>query len=127
MYAVTVSEKNSVGYLYDLTNVTAPVLAKVFHLSPASETLNPELAYTARTLGEIDSESIQFLTATESPTGKTAVLFAGAFSGTTSLYEFSCDGNGEDTTTAATSGASSLVAGVVVWGSIVLVGLLAVV
>lgn len=93
MYAVTVSEKNSVGFLYDLADLTSPVLEQVFHLSEVSEFLSPELAYNERKLGEIDSETIQFLTANESPTGKTAVLFSGAFSGSTSLWEFDCDGD----------------------------------
>jgi hypothetical protein len=89
-YAVTVSEKNSVGFLYDVSNAADPTLAKVFHLSPVSETLSPGLAYEARTLGEIDSETIQFLSESKSPTGKAAVLFSGAFSGTVSLWEFTC-------------------------------------
>jgi len=76
--------------VFDLTNVTAPSLFQVFHLSPASETLNPGLAYENRTLGEIDPESIQFLSAEDSPTGKPAVLFSGAWSGTASLWEFTC-------------------------------------
>jgi hypothetical protein len=58
-----------------------------------------------RELGKIDSESIQFLTAQDSPTGKAAVIFAGAYSGTTSLWEFTCkdgteggaDGKGDGT------------------------------
>jgi len=91
LYAVTVSEKNSVGFLYDITNPASPSLDKVFHLSPASESLSPELAYSQRVLGEIDAESIQFLSPEQSPTGKAAVLFSGAFSGTTSLWEFTCD------------------------------------
>lgn len=93
VYAVTVSEKNSVGYLYDITDVTNPELVKVFHLSLASESMNPGLAYDERNLGEIDSESIQFLSPEESPTGKAAVLFAGAFSGTASFWEFTCVGS----------------------------------
>ena len=92
LYFVTVCEKNSVGFVYDLTDVSSPILFQVFHLSEVSETLSPGLAYEARILGEIDSESIQFLTADESPTGNAAVLFSGAFSGTTSLWEFQCDG-----------------------------------
>jgi hypothetical protein len=97
MYAVTVSEKNSVGFLYDISEVSNPLLEKVFHLSPVSETLNSGLAYDARTLGEIDSESIQFLSEEISPTGNPGVLFSGAFSGTTSLWEFSCDGSSSPT------------------------------
>ena len=89
-YAVTVSEKNSVGFLYDISNAADAILEKVFHLSPVSETQSPGLAYEARTLGEIDSESIQFLSESKSPTGKAAVLFSGAFSGTVSLWEFTC-------------------------------------
>lgn len=38
MYAVTVAEKNSIGFVYDISDVTSPVLEKVIHLSPASET-----------------------------------------------------------------------------------------
>jgi len=91
LYTVTVCEKNSMGFVYDLTDVSAPVLLQVFHLSPASEALNPGLAYENRTLGEIDSETIQWLPADDSPTGKTAVLFSGAFSGTASLWEFNCN------------------------------------
>ena len=90
MYAVAASEKNSVGYLYDISDATSPVLLTVFHLSPASELLNPGLAYDAGVIGEIDSETIQFLAADQSPTGKAAVLFSGAWSGTASLWEFTC-------------------------------------
>lgn len=91
MYAVTVAEKNSIGFVYDISDVTSPVLEKVIHLSPASETMSAGLAYDARSLGEIDSETIQFLSDSESPTGKAAVLFSGAWSGTTSLWEFECE------------------------------------
>jgi hypothetical protein len=112
-YAVTVSEKNSVGFSYDITDITNPKLAQVFHLSPESETYNPGIAYEARVLGEIDAESIQFLSEEESPTGNVAVLFSGAFSGTASLWEFDCtnDGDGGNVTSSA---ASDYIAGVVV-------------
>lgn len=66
-FAVTVSEKNSVGFLYDVSDIISPVLQKVFHLSSASETLNPGLACDARTLGEVDLESIHFLKAQRLP------------------------------------------------------------
>lgn len=95
-FVVTVSEKNSVGFLYDISDITSPVLQKVFHLSPDSETMNAGIAYDARSLGEIDSESIQFLSAEDSPTGKASVLFSGAWSGTTSMWEFDC-GQGNET------------------------------
>lgn len=96
-YLVTVSEKNSVGYMYDVSDITSPELVQVFHLSPDSETKNPVVAYADRTLGEIDAESILFFEKDESPTGNAAVLFAGAFSTTTSYWEFEC---GEEDTTA---------------------------
>jgi hypothetical protein len=107
-YAVAASEKNSVGYIYDLTNVRSPKLVKVFHLSLASETMNPGVAYDERALGEIDPESIQFLSKEESPTGKAAVVFSGALSGTASFWEFTCVGGDNDDTPDAgpTSGAS---------------------
>jgi hypothetical protein len=112
-YAITVAEKNSVGYSYDITDITNPILAQVFHLSPESETQNPGVAYEARVLGEIDAESIQFLSEEESPTGNAAVLFSGAFSGTASLWEFNCtsDGDGGDVTSSA---ARDYIAGLVV-------------
>ena len=112
-FAVTVSEKNSIGFLYDISNITSPVLEKVFHLSPASETSNPGVAYDARTLGEIDSESIQFLSADQSPTGNPAVLFSGAFSGTTSMWQFECgndDGSSDPTSSTVGDYVSGLVA-----------------
>jgi hypothetical protein len=93
MYAVTVSEKNSVGFLYNIDSVSSPVLEKVFHLSPSSETMSAGIAYIRRELGEIDSETIQFLPQDKSPTGKDGVLFSGAFSGTTSFWEFDCGGD----------------------------------
>lgn len=76
--------------MYDISDITSPKLAQVFHLSPASETKNPIVAYADRTLGEIDSESILFLDESESPTGNPAIIFAGAFSTTTSFWEFDC-------------------------------------
>jgi hypothetical protein len=109
-YAVTASEKNSVGFLFDLTNVTNPTLVKVFHLTPASESMNPGVAYEKRELGEVDPESMQFLSAEDSPTGKAAVLFSGAFSGTASFWEFTCDEDEEtgDAPSEGTSGAATV-------------------
>jgi len=103
LYTVTVCEKNSIGFLYSLADVSAPELVQVFHLSEASEKYSPGLSYDARILGEIDSESIQFLTAEESPTGNAAVLFSGAFSGTASLWEFNCDGGTESASSSSFS------------------------
>lgn len=100
-YMVTATEKNSIGFLYNIDDVMSPELVKVFHLSEASEMLSPGLAYDARTLGEIDAESIVFVDATKSPTGKAAVMFAGAWSGTLSYWEFNCAE--DDSTPAPTS------------------------
>lgn len=80
------------GFLYDISDIASPKLAQVFHLTPASETKNPVVAYEDRTLGEIDAESILFFEEDESPTGVPAILFAGAWSSTTSYWEFDCDG-----------------------------------
>ena len=121
-YAATASEKNSVGFLYDLTNATNPTLVKVFHLSPASESMNPGVAYEKRELGEVDPESIQFLSAEDSPTGKAAVLFSGAFSGTASFWEFTCDG--EAGTGETPSEGSSSAATVCLSAPLALIGLL---
>ena len=76
--------------MYDVTDVTSPELVQVFHLSPESETKNPVVAYEDRTLGEIDAESIIFFDEESSPSGKAAILFAGAWSTTTSFWEFDC-------------------------------------
>lgn len=92
-FAVTASEKNSIGFIYNLDDVTNPELVKTFHLSEVSESLNPGVAYEARSLGEIDSESIVFLDASKSPTDNAAVIFAGAWSGTISYWEFTCEGD----------------------------------
>jgi hypothetical protein len=104
MYMVTSNEKNGIGYLYHLQlDGEGPHLVTTFHLSPVSESLNAGLAYDARSLGEVDAESVQFLNEQDSPTGKTAILFAGAWSGTVSLWEFDCDGGGTTTSGAASS------------------------
>ena len=95
-YAVTSGEKNSIGYLYDLSDLSAPVLVNIFHLSPVSETLNPGIAYAGRVLGEIDSESVQFIPEEHSFTGKAGFLFSGAWSGTTSFWEFTCNSDNDN-------------------------------
>lgn len=90
LFAVTVSEKNSIGFLYDITTISSPQLKEVFHLSPASKDKNPGEAYSDGDIGEIDSESIIFLSESESPTSRPAIIFAGAWSGTTSFWELEC-------------------------------------
>lgn len=90
LFAVTSSEKGGSAFLYDITDISSPTLVKVFHLTPASETLSAGLAYDQRVLGEVDAESVIFLDASKSPSGKAAILFAGAWSGTVSYWEFEC-------------------------------------
>lgn len=107
-YLATVAEKNSVGFLYDVSDITSPKLAQVFHLSPASETKNPIVAYDDRSLGEIDAESIIFFNKDDSPSGNPAILFAGAFSTTTSFWEFEC---GEEESAITTQTGSTSVPG----------------
>ncbi|GKY96678.1 hypothetical protein MPSEU_000627400 [Mayamaea pseudoterrestris] len=90
-YMATSNEKNGIGYVYHLpVNGSSPCILSTFHLSPVSESLNAGLAYEAGTLGEVDAESLQFLSEEDSPTGKAAILFAGAWSSTVSLWEFNC-------------------------------------
>ena len=96
MYAVVVAEKNSVGYLYNINDITKPELDQVFHLSPASKDKNPGVAYADRTLGEVDPETVLFLQKDMSPTGKPAVMFAGAWSSTISYWEFDCPGDDDE-------------------------------
>ena len=90
LVAVACGENNSNCYLYDISNIAAPQLLKVFNLSPASQFANPGYAYEQRTLGEIDAESTLFVEAKYSPTGKDGIFFGGAISGTISFYEFEC-------------------------------------
>jgi len=90
LIAATATEKSSIAWLYDITNLASPTLIDVFHLSPGSRNKSPGLAYNDGTLGEIDSESFFFLSAAETPNGKAALVFEGAFSGTVSWWEFDC-------------------------------------
>ena len=90
LVAVVASEKTSVAWLYDITNIASPDLIQTFHLSPESRTKSPGVAYNDGTIGEIDPENFVFLNPWESPTGKAAMVFAGAFSGTLSYWEFEC-------------------------------------
>jgi len=90
LVAVTATEKQGTAFVYDITDVASPELLFVRHLSPASQSLSPELAYESRKLGEIDPECILFLDAESSPSGVAGVLFGGAWSGTMSFWEFEC-------------------------------------
>ena len=88
MIMVTATEKQGTAFVLDVTDPANTTLLFTRHLSPASETKNPSVAYNDGTLGEVDPESITFLDAHDSPTGYAGVLFAGAWSGTLSFYEF---------------------------------------
>lgn len=101
---------------YDVTDPTAPAFIAAQHASPASETMSPEVAMAEGVLGDIDTESIIFVDAGDSPTGNAGVLVAGAWSSTLSWWEFTCDsalGSGSDgapgwTARAAASAAAAL-------------------
>ena len=86
--AVTATEKQGTAFVFDMSDVRAPELLFLHHLSPAQKSKSPPVAYKDGTLGDVDPESITFLTAEDSPTGYAGVLVAGAWSGTLSLYEF---------------------------------------
>ncbi|CAE8627684.1 unnamed protein product [Polarella glacialis] len=88
MLMVTATEKSGTAFVYDVSDPTTPKLLFVHHLSPASQSKSPGAAYADSTLGDIDPESQIFLQASHSPTGKAGLLFAGAWSGTISFYEF---------------------------------------
>mmetsp|Transcript_25969 Transcript_25969/g.75195 ORF Transcript_25969/g.75195 Transcript_25969/m.75195 type:complete len:385 (+) Transcript_25969:690-1844(+) len=97
---VTATEKQGTAFVFDVSDPPNTQLLFVQHLSPASQTKNPSVAYADRTLGEVDPESITFLTAEKSPTGNAGILFSGSWSGTLSLYEFegcqTVTGGGDD-------------------------------
>lgn len=101
LLAVTATEKQGTAFVYDISEIASPKLLYVRHLSPASEKKSPGIAYTARELGEIDPEGMVFLEAAASPSGKPAVLFGGAWSGTVSMWEFECPATTTVKTTAA--------------------------
>nr|AFO84043.1 alkaline phosphatase [Karenia brevis] len=88
LLAVTATEKQGTAFVYDISTISSPKLLFVHHLSPASETKNPGVAYGDHTLGDIDPESAVFLESHNSPTGNAGIMFGGAWSGTVSFYEF---------------------------------------
>jgi len=90
LLAVLTTEKQGSAFVYDITDVWRPRLLFVRHLSPASRTKNPGVAYAAGKLGEIDPESVVFVDAAHSPSRKAGVFFSGAWSGTVSFWEFKC-------------------------------------
>lgn len=105
LLAVTATEKQGVCLVWDISNVATsdPTLLFVRHLSEISETVNPGIAYEKRTLGDIDPESMVFLEASDSPTGNAGVMFAGAWSGTLSFWEFTCPSSATTTETSAST------------------------
>lgn len=105
LLAVTATEKQGTAFVYDVTDPAQPSLLFLQHLSTASETASPGVAYAAGTLGDIDPESSRFLSAADSPTGTAGIMFAGAWSGTISFYEFTCGGSTTSATMPTTSAA----------------------
>ena len=115
LVAVACGENNGVCLLYDITTIESPTLLKTFHLSPASRSKNPDQSYR-NDLGDIDSETILFLSPDASPSGKAGFIFGGAISGTLSFYEFQCVGDETSTPTFASTssgGNSGLSAGAI--------------
>nr|ALG03353.1 alkaline phosphatase [Alexandrium fundyense] len=96
LLAVVTTEKQGTIFVVDITTISSPEVLFVEHLSPASQTMNPGEAFVEganvgqSTIGEIDPESIIFMDADHSPSGKAGVFFAGAWSGSISFWEFEC-------------------------------------
>nr|ALG03272.1 alkaline phosphatase [Alexandrium catenella] len=96
LLAVVTTEKQGTIFVVDITTINSPEVLFVEHLSPAPQTLNPREAYVEganvgqSTIGEIDPESIIFMDAGHSPSGKVGVFFAGAWSGSVSFWELEC-------------------------------------
>ena len=90
LVSVIATEKSALVWLYDITKMVRPSLIKVFSVSPISETKSPGLAYNEGTLGELNMQNYFIVDASESPTGKAAVVFDGSASGTLSFWEFEC-------------------------------------
>ena len=88
LVAALATEKASIAFLFDITDITSPIIIKAFHLSPASQYKSAPLAYNDGEVGEIDPENSVFLTAEQSPSGKPAIIFGGAWSGcdNTTIY-----------------------------------------
>ena len=90
LVAIAATEKSSMAWLYDITNIASPTLIKNFHLSPANQFKSPGLAYDDGTIGDLGPEWFYFLSPQDSPSGKAAVMFTGGYSGTLSFWEFDC-------------------------------------
>ena len=91
LVTAVVGEGNSISVLYDITEITSPSVIDIIHLSPSSETKSPGLAFNDGTIGEIDTVNIIFLSASESPSGKPALMYFGQASGTVSMWEIECE------------------------------------
>ena len=90
LVAVAATEKGSMAWVYDITNIASPSVVKVFHMSPANQFKSPGLAYEDGTIGDLGPEWFYFLSPEESPSGKAGVMFTGGYSGTLSFWEFDC-------------------------------------
>ena len=88
LYAVTVTDRQSVMFVLDITNPEQAYLAATTHVSPASKDKGAALAYLDRSLGDIGVLSIVFVEAEDSPSGHAGVFMGGKHSGTATFMEF---------------------------------------
>ena len=88
LYAVTVTDRQSVMFVLDVTNPEQAYLAATTHVSPASKDKGAALAYLDRSLGDIGVLSIVFVEAEDSPSGHAGVFMGGKHSGTATFMEF---------------------------------------
>jgi hypothetical protein len=117
LVTIACGANNAMCFLYDITDIESPILRKTFNLSPVSIDKNPENAYADQTMGDIGPETILFVDADKSPTGKTSIMFGGAISGTISFYEFVCETDFRDSSSTRPSGPlEALAASFVAWG-----------
>ena len=72
LIAVAATEKSSMAWLYDITNIASPTLVKAFHMSPANQFKSPGLAYDDGTIGDLGPEWFYFLSPQDSPSGRAA-------------------------------------------------------
>lgn len=90
LVTVVATEKSSLALMYDITEINAPSVVQIFHLSPVSETTSAGFAFNEGTIGDVVTRKVVFLSASESPTGKPSLMFPGGQSGTISFYEIKC-------------------------------------
>lgn len=90
LVSLVTTEKSGIALLYDITDITAPALVQMVHLSPGTKDKSPGLAYNGGTIGDVDPEIAFFLDDSDSPSGNAGVFIVGAHSGTVSFWEFDC-------------------------------------